>query len=97
VLGDPGRVGDSRPLYYGDGWLAKWKLVDGTAPRRTDADLQDENRHLAKVRVDYVIAAKWLLRVRPVASGQNIGLLSSDRQQAPPLQGRRCPVGRQGT
>jgi len=42
----------SRPLYYSDGSdgrTGNW--VDGTALRQTGADLQDANRHLAKVRV----------------------------------------------
>ena len=42
----------SRPLYYSDGLAGRsGNWVDGTALRRTGADLQDEIRHLAKVRV----------------------------------------------
>ena len=55
----------------------------------------DKSQHLAKVRIDYVLGAKWLLRVR-LLGGQNIAVPSSARQQAPPLQGRRCSVARQG-
>ena len=42
----------SRPLYHSDGLAGhNGNWVDGTARRRTEADLQDETRHLAKVRV----------------------------------------------
>jgi len=45
-------AGDNRPLYYSAGLAGRsGNWVDGTAFRWTGADVQDENRHLAKVRV----------------------------------------------
>jgi hypothetical protein len=61
--------------------------VDGTSGQRIRADQLDGNNHLAKVRVDYVLGAKWLLRFRLLAD-KNMGAPSSAKQQAPPLQGR---------
>jgi len=50
--GDQGTVNDSRPLYYSDEWDGRaGNREDGTARHRTRTDPQDENRHLAKVRV----------------------------------------------
>jgi hypothetical protein len=41
--------------------------VDGTARWGTGVNHEDQKHHLAKVRVDYVLGAKWLLRVRLLA------------------------------
>ena len=41
--------------------------MDGTAIQKTGWEFIDQIHHLAKVRVDYVLGAKWLLRVRLLA------------------------------
>ncbi len=50
--GVPGRVGDSRRLYYSDGLVGRrGNWADETARWETEADHSDQKHHLAKVRV----------------------------------------------